>query len=255
MANDIEVALVAPCYLAGPGDPAWITVPLHRACGWTTTEEPLTRRVVRTSPDRQAELRVDPTPDDQWWHLHHAADADHPAWYASFGARTPVELIAAVLDALTDPVTPQATACDPLEPVRQAGWAWSPGARISPDGIAEIEHFTDHGSNSWFITAALSDDPENSLWQACFGGNTPDYLITAFTRTLADPSPLIRDPLSLPPRARRHTHLRTEQLPAGTVAFALEHRTAALAQRRAPSPATSTAPPAPPQEPRPRRAR
>ena len=33
MANDIEVALVAPRYLAGPGDPAWITVPLHRACG------------------------------------------------------------------------------------------------------------------------------------------------------------------------------------------------------------------------------
>ncbi|MFI6012544.1 DUF317 domain-containing protein [Streptomyces sp. NPDC051243] len=251
MANDIDVALVAPRYLAGPGDPAWITVPLRRACGWTTAQEPLMPRVLLTSPDRQAELRLDPAPDLPWWRLHHADTADHPAWYASFGARTPVELIAAVLDALTDPVTPKPDSSDPWEPARQAGWAWSPGACISPDGIAEIEHFTDH-SSSWFITAALSNDPENQLWQARFDGTTPTYLITAFTRALADPSPVNRDPLRLPPRVRRHPLLRTEQLPVDTVAFALEHRTTALAQRRAPSTAT---PPARPPVPKPRRAR
>ncbi|MFF5601724.1 hypothetical protein [Streptomyces noursei] len=27
--------LVAPRHLAGGGDPAWVTVPLHRAFGWT----------------------------------------------------------------------------------------------------------------------------------------------------------------------------------------------------------------------------
>jgi hypothetical protein len=252
MANDIEVALVAPRYLAGPGDPAWITVPLHNACGWSSAEEPLIPRVILTSPDGQAELRLDPAPDDPWWRLYHAAAADRPAWYASFGARTPVELVAAVLDALTDPAASQGVASDLLEPARQAGWAWSPNARTSPDGIAEIEYFTDHGSNSWFITAALRGDPENQLWQAHFDGKTPDHLVTAFTRALTDPSPLIRDPLRLPPRARQRTHLRTEQLPVESVAFALEHRTTALSQRRAPSPAT---PPAPPQVPKPHRAR
>ncbi|MFE6365723.1 DUF317 domain-containing protein [Streptomyces sp. NPDC057806] len=41
---------------------------------------------------------MEPDPDAQWWTLNHAAEADQPAWYASFGARTPVELIAAFTD-------------------------------------------------------------------------------------------------------------------------------------------------------------
>lgn len=242
----VEVDFIAPGHLTGSGDPAWITVPLHHACGWSNAEDPLRPQVILT------ELRLDPAPDAPWWRLYHAAAADHPAWYASFGARTPVELIAAVLDALTAPAASHEAASDPLEPARQAGWSWSPNARISPDGIAEIEYFTDHGGNSWFFTAALRGDPEDQLWQAHFDGNTPDYLVTAFTRALADPAPLIRDPLRLSPRARRRTHLRTEQLPVESVAFALEHRTAALSQRRAPSPAT---PPSPPQVAKSRRAR
>ncbi|WP_315970910.1 DUF317 domain-containing protein [Streptomyces sp. PBH53] len=46
---------------------------------------------------------MEPAPDGQWWTLHHAAGPDRPAWYASFGARTPVEIIAAFTDALTAP--------------------------------------------------------------------------------------------------------------------------------------------------------
>ena len=190
-------------------------------------------RVLLTSPDRQAELRLDPAPDDQWWRLHHAATADHPAWYASFGARTPVELIAAVLDALTDPVTPKPATPDPWEPARQTGWAWSPGTCISPDGIAEIEHFTDHGS-SWFITAALSNDPENQLWQARFDGTTPTYLISTFTRALADPSPLIRDPSASRPAS------------AGTHSFAPSN----CPSRRSPSRWSTARPPSPSVAPR-----
>ncbi len=233
MHETIEQALVAPRYLAGGGDPAWATVPLHRACGWSFGNDPLMPRVILTSPDQQADLRLDPAPDDQWWRLHHAATADRPAWWASFGARTPVELIAAVLDALTAPAAPPTAATDPLEPLRQAGWRWSPNSRISPDGIAEVEHFTDHGSNTWFITAAVGEGPEHHLWQARINGNAPGHLVTAFTRALASPTPLVRDPFRLPPHTRQHAHIRTEQLPVKTVAFALERRIADLTARHA----------------------
>ncbi|WP_406447092.1 DUF317 domain-containing protein [Streptomyces sp. NBC_01613] len=35
--------------------------------------------------------------------MQHARTADHPGWTATFEARTPVEIIAAFTDALTDP--------------------------------------------------------------------------------------------------------------------------------------------------------
>ncbi|MEU3551618.1 DUF317 domain-containing protein [Streptomyces longwoodensis] len=47
---------------------------------------------------------------------------------ASFGARTPVELIAAFTDALTDPAPAASTPSDPYEPLRQSAWQ-PPGHR------------------------------------------------------------------------------------------------------------------------------
>ncbi|MFE4546660.1 DUF317 domain-containing protein [Streptomyces sp. NPDC056785] len=44
-------------------------------------------RVLLSSPDQKALLRLEPDPDGQWW--KHAAEPGRPAWYASFGARTP----------------------------------------------------------------------------------------------------------------------------------------------------------------------
>ncbi|WP_246040973.1 DUF317 domain-containing protein [Streptomyces cadmiisoli] len=44
--------------------------------------------------------------------LHHVAEPDRPAWYASFGARTAVKLIAAFTDALTDPAPAADAPCD-----------------------------------------------------------------------------------------------------------------------------------------------
>ncbi|WP_324611542.1 hypothetical protein [Streptomyces sp. NRRL S-1521] len=38
--NTIEVDFITPRHLAGGGDPAWITVPLHRACGWSHSHAP-----------------------------------------------------------------------------------------------------------------------------------------------------------------------------------------------------------------------
>ncbi|MGW0792929.1 DUF317 domain-containing protein [Streptomyces sp. NPDC002911] len=114
----VEVDFISPRHLAGGGDPAWITVALHRACGWSHGHDPLMPRVLLSSPDQKALLRLELDPVDQWWILHHVAEPDRPAWYASFGADTPVELIAAATDALTDPATPRDVSSDPYEPLR-----------------------------------------------------------------------------------------------------------------------------------------
>ncbi|WP_328478760.1 DUF317 domain-containing protein [Streptomyces sp. NBC_00377] len=121
MSDTVEQALITPRYLAGGGDPGWITVPLHRAAGRSYGHEPLTPRVLLTSLDQLIQLRLDPDPDDPgWWTIRHTRTADHPGWTATFDARTPVEIIAAFTDALTDPSGPP-TAPDPCDP------SWIPG--------------------------------------------------------------------------------------------------------------------------------
>ncbi|MFD6989290.1 hypothetical protein [Streptomyces sp. NPDC059943] len=62
-AGTVEQTLIAPRYLAGGGDPGWVTVPLHRAAGWSYGHDPLMPRVILTSPDQLTQLRIDPDPD------------------------------------------------------------------------------------------------------------------------------------------------------------------------------------------------
>ncbi|MFE1199583.1 DUF317 domain-containing protein [Streptomyces olivaceoviridis] len=119
----VDVDFIAPRHLAGGGDATWITVPLHRACGWSHGHDPLMPRVILSSPDQKALLRLEPDPDSAWWTIQHAAGPERPAWYASFGARTPVEIIAAFTDALTAPTADAADAWNPLEPLHDAGWS------------------------------------------------------------------------------------------------------------------------------------
>ncbi|WP_329407342.1 hypothetical protein [Streptomyces sp. NBC_00704] len=60
----VEVDFITPRRLAG-GDPTWITVPLHPACGWSHGNDPLVPRVLLSTPDQKALLRLEPDPDDQ----------------------------------------------------------------------------------------------------------------------------------------------------------------------------------------------
>jgi hypothetical protein len=168
----VEVDFITPRHLAGGGDPAWITVPLHRACGWSH--------------------RLEPDPDDQWWTLQHVAEPDRPAWYASFGARTPVELIAAFTDALTDPAPAADAPCDPYGALRQAGWSpYGDNGLASPDKTAYVERLgTPTDPEAWFITVTLG--MRQKVWQARFGAHTPPHLVTAFTAALGDPKPVHR---------------------------------------------------------------
>ncbi|MFF1420036.1 DUF317 domain-containing protein [Streptomyces sp. NPDC058280] len=237
----VEVEFIAPRHLAGGGDPAWITVPLHRACGWSYGHDPLMPRVILSSPDQKALLRLEPAPGSQWWTLHHTPERGRPAWYASFGARTPVEIIAGFTDALTDPASTAAVA-DPYEPLHQANWTsistGAPGL-VSPDGKAMLQRIDDEGA--WFATAALGES--RPLWQARFGDHTPARLIAAFTAALADPHPVPRtgSPYSLPTRNPGLVTSTVREVPAVQVASALEERVHALAARRADPPASPSA--------------
>ncbi|MFC5253050.1 DUF317 domain-containing protein [Streptomyces nigrescens] len=248
--GNVDVALVAPRYLAGGGDPAWITAPLHRACDWSSHPDPLVPRVVLTSPGKKAVLRLAPDPDHPWWTLQHASLGDQRAWSVSFGARAPVEIIAGLTDALTDPAVVQAPAPDPYQPLRQAGWleGHDDEGLTSPDGLAHVEHFTHGTTDCWFAKTAVSEDPEGLIWRAYLSGDTPAHLITGFTRALADQAPLPRDPypLRVPLNFRRQARVTTTQLPSSAVGLALERRVTALANRSkqpVPTPLSAKAPP------------
>ncbi|MCZ0990333.1 DUF317 domain-containing protein [Streptomyces diastatochromogenes] len=230
----VDVDYISPRHLAGGGDSAWITVPLHRACGWSHGHDPLMPRVILSSPDQKALLRLEPDPDGQWWTLHHAPGPDRPAWHASFGARTPVEIIAAFTDALTDPTTDPSDTRDPLEPLRSAGWSptYAHNRLASPDGTVRVDLHEETGT--WWVTTFLSDS-RPPVWQARFGEHTPTHLIAAFTTALTEPHPVARTGtvLSLPTHSPDLvTHTRQE-VPAAQVAFVLEDRIRALAARHA----------------------
>ncbi|MFJ4696362.1 DUF317 domain-containing protein [Streptomyces sp. NPDC088766] len=149
-------------------------------------------RVLFSSPDQKALLRLKPDPDDQWWTLHHVAEPDRPAWYASFGARTPVELNAAFTDALTDPAPAADAPCVPYGALRQAGWSpYGDNGLASPDKTAYVERLgTPTDPEVWFVTVTLG--MHQKVWQARFGAHTPPHLVTAFTAALGDPKPVHR---------------------------------------------------------------
>ncbi|MEU0119009.1 DUF317 domain-containing protein [Streptomyces bobili] len=239
----VEVDFITPRHLAGGGDPAWITIPLHRACGWSHGDDPLMPRVLLSSPGQKALLHLEPEPDGQWWTLHHAAEPDRPAWYASFGARTPVELIAAATDALTDPAPPTDAACDPYEPLRQIGWSPYGGiGLVSPDRTAYIERLGRPGTpGAWSVTVTLGLNQK--VWHARFSEHTPARLVTAFTAALADRAPVARTDSvhSLPTRDPSVVTRRTTDVLAVYVAGALEERVRTLAARRT-SPPTGPVP-------------
>ncbi|MFE4055205.1 DUF317 domain-containing protein [Streptomyces sp. NPDC059096] len=244
----VNVDFVAPRHLAGGGDPAWVTIPLHRACGWSHGNDPLMPRVLLSSPDQTALLRLEPANGLQWWALHHTAERDRPAWHTTFGGQTPVEAIAAVTDALTDTAISLATDTDPYEPLLDAGWKPVRGADgiFSPDGKVRVERIVTGGSDMWLATAALGPS-QRPLWQAMFRQHTPPVLISAFTRALADTSPLPRQYLSLtvPAYGTRLIIHTQRELPAEQIASALEDRVRTLAGRR-PAPPTPLRPPKPP---------
>ncbi|MFB7481869.1 DUF317 domain-containing protein [Streptomyces anulatus] len=245
----VEVSFITPRHLAGGGDPAWITVPLHRACGWSYEHDPLMPRVVLSSLNETAVLRLEPDADRRWWSLHHAADRDRPAWYASFGARTPVEVIAGFIDALTDPASSRPAPSDPYEPLRQRAWSPTHGTApglVAPDGNVFVQRLgEEHDPGAWFVTATLG--PSRPVWQARFDRHTPVHLVSAFTTALADPQPVLRTngPLDLPTLDPKIISRRFVDVPEAFVPACIVDRVLLLAARHDIPPADPS-PPGPP---------
>ncbi|WP_258037959.1 MULTISPECIES: DUF317 domain-containing protein [unclassified Streptomyces] len=184
------------------------------------------------------------------------AEPDRPAWYASFGADTSVELIAAATDALTDPATPTDASSDPYEPLLQIGWSptSTDNGLASPDGTAYLQRLgSAEDPGAWFVTATLA--PNRPVWQARFSEHTPTRLVAAFTAALADPKPVARTGSlrSLPTRDPQIITRRTTDVHAELLAGALEERVGSLAARH-PAPPTSPVP-SPQQPPRNHRSR
>lgn len=75
-----------------------------------------------------------------------------------------------------------------------------------------------------------------------FTGTTPLHLIAAVTQSLADRTPITRDPSRIPGLARDRMTVDTRHVAAPDIASALEQRVSDLAARRRPA---TAAPPAP----------
>ncbi|MGW4051371.1 DUF317 domain-containing protein [Streptomyces sp. NPDC004779] len=238
----VDQALVSPVYLSGPGDPAWVTVPLTTVSGWTALNAPLVPHVVLTGPLSKSELRLEPVLEGPWWHVSHRDGRTGTNWHASFDGSTPVELIAAVTDALTHPGYPLRQPVDPYEPLRQAGWtvAGGRGTFLSPDGHVRGSRNTLAGSRSWQITAGIDED--DPLWHAFLSAGTPTVILASLFKALASPEPARRSAEQMKGFPRRGITLEWERRPAEHVARALPERVEQLTSRRA----VTSPPPCPP---------
>lgn len=219
-------------------------------------------RVILTSPDQVAQFRIttDPDPAEPWLTLRHAQHGDQRAWSMSFDAHTPVEIIAAVTNALAAPGPRPTAPGDPYETLRAAGWhaprhhdgRTSPEGMTSPDFLARVDRLVhEHRTASWIVETSFPHLP--TLWRACLDGNTPPHLVAVLFEALAGETPLVREPHRVPHLAAAHGLTTTSRVSAETPAFALEHRTTALAQRSTSTPPASA--PSGPHMPKPRRAR
>ncbi|CAL9416693.1 DUF317 domain-containing protein [Streptomyces sp. enrichment culture] len=195
--------LIEPRALAGGGDIRHVFAYL-KASGWqdkTNKNAPLALR----SPDRIVQVSYDPYSQPGGWTIHSAATDQQAEWRARLGQRTPVEIVAGLTDALTQPRSAHAPhVWAPLsEQHWQTGHEGPHYTATSPDGAAWL-HFR-RGSGDRAVWWAGAQDEQGNGWTAKFTGATPLHLVAAFAAALASPEPVMR------PRGRvpHSTRIRT----------------------------------------------
>ncbi|MEV8289677.1 DUF317 domain-containing protein [Streptomyces niveus] len=218
--------LVAPRHLAGGGDLRHVTEYL-RASGWkdrSKTGGPL----VFDSPDRSIRVGYDPFVQPGGWTISAKPAPGQDAWYATFGPRLPVEIVAGFTDALTQPRT--AHAPNVWQPLHARGWTTTNhaphGRASSPDGSAFLQfHQSGPGQAMWWARAATE---YGTAWHATFTPTTPMHLIAAFNTALTHPDPVMRPRGHVPPS--RHIRTRSVSvLPSQLSAWQQTRLTAARA--------------------------
>ncbi|MFF5438873.1 DUF317 domain-containing protein [Streptomyces achromogenes] len=184
----------SPRHLAGPGDARHVTHGLA-AAGWKRTSDPLSLRLVLTSPDHR--YRLDFSPESgifAWWQLWAEATDTERSWAAGFGELVPAEVLGAFTDALI--TTPPQRHSTPLDVLDAAGWLIDArGAASSPDATCLIEQHADRPDDprtAWHVEVSDPDRPRSRIWHAHFDAGTPDHLVTAFVTALSDSAPLQR---------------------------------------------------------------
>lgn len=246
-----------PRHLAGRGDPRHITQAL-RAAGWKNHSDPDYPHVALVSPDYRHTLVLEPQPEPYaaWWRIR--GESEEGRWYTEFGGNTPVETLASLTDALSQPA-PETTP-DVWQALTSAGWTYERDEHgnetaAHPDDILSLRRWTVSPSERFFWTAeaTLADGlgGRDRLWRASLDDDMPRHLITAFTTALASDEPVQRGMYDVP-----HSHLVTqhqrgpqgEQLAAARearlkpvrAAARKARRSAALPPRNGPAPAASS---------------
>ncbi|MEU8543214.1 DUF317 domain-containing protein [Streptomyces sp. NPDC048717] len=228
------LAQVAPRYLAGGGDPRWVTVPLQNAFRWQAAHQPLSPGVRLTSRDQQAELLLSPDPDQPWWTLRHHGAGEEEAWTVTFGARTPAEIVATATDAFATAGGSRAVV--PQDVLGQAGWKGSPNTGfVSPDGHLAV---TRNAWGSWHITAATVHSPWNAaarrilVWEGLLTSRTPSRVVAAVFTGLVSPDPVLRDEKAMVPFLRYSARIARKRIPARQAEEALWERVDRLSAQR-----------------------
>jgi hypothetical protein len=202
-----------PRHLAGRGDPRHITQAL-RAVGWENHSDPDYPHVALASPDYRHTLVLEPEPETYgaWWRIRCAADGQR--WHTEFGGNTPVEILAALTDALLQPAPEQVPEVWPV--LTSAGWAYEGDERGNetarhPDGILSLKRWTASPGEQfhWRAEAALptGGGGRKRLWHAYLDDDMPRHLIAAFATALASDQPVQRGMYDVP-----HSHLVTQEL-------------------------------------------
>lgn len=195
--------LIEPRALAGGGDIRHVSEYL-RASGWrdrSKKDGPLALE----SPDRTIRISYDPYIQPGGWAIHGAARGHQAAWWATLGRQTPVEIVAGLTDALTQP--PSAHAPNVWAPLEEQHWHLQPQGRhytaTSTDGSAWMHFRQDAPGNALWWSGA--GDPHSSGWSAQFAPTTPIHLVQAFAAALASPEPVMRPRGRIPHHAKIHT--------------------------------------------------
>ncbi|MFG2979381.1 DUF317 domain-containing protein [Streptomyces sp. NPDC048331] len=242
---------ITPRYLADAGDPRHVTHAL-RSGGWSVDSDPLHPSVRMTSPDRAFRLDLTPTPSGytRWWRI----DTNHGPgrWSASFNGDTPVEIVAALTDALIRP-EPEEPLPAVVDILTGRGWEHSSSETgsqkfASPDGIVQMELYISPvvGVMGWNVEAARhhgEHGPQGRLWRALLDEATPAHLLAAVAEAICSPAPVLRARFKI----NRSEHLvQGREFAIGSAVVSAHKQRLAEARHHRPKPSlTAIAVPAP----------
>ncbi|WP_165983941.1 DUF317 domain-containing protein [Streptomyces sp. YIM 98790] len=223
-------SLIAPRHLAGTGEIRHITDFL-RAANWRERTSRSGGPLVFESPDHAVRIGYTADTIPPQWILSGRSRGPHsPAWHATLGAQCPVEIVAAVSDALAAPPLPQ-DAAEVWRPLDAHGWTTSsePGRHhtaTSADATAVLRYRKDGDSAVWWACATPPGE-RWPLWNAVFSQHTPPHLLAAFAAALADARPVLRAPGTVPAPAVGHVRAAPVWVPAAELTAAQRARRAA----------------------------